>query len=267
MNLKLERPLLFFDLETTGLNVSKDRIVEICMLKVFPDGTKEEKTMRLNPECPIPPECSAIHGIYDRDVIDKPTFAQAANEIEDFFADCDIAGYNSNKFDIPLLVEEFLKIGKHLDMRNRKIIDVQQIYHKMEPRNLTAAYKLYCHKDLENAHSASADTFATFEVLDAQIAYYQGVKYESKSGEISIPVTPNVKDLSDFSRNNRNVDYAAHIIFNDNDVEIFNFGKHKGRPVEEVFRTERAYYDWMMKSDFPLNTKEVITRIKARIMY
>lgn len=265
MNIKLERPLLFFDLETTGLDVAKDKIVEICMLKVFPDGTEEEKVMRLNPECPIPAECSAIHGIFDIDVKDAPTFPQVADEIADFFDNCDIAGYNSNKFDIPLLVEEFLRIGKSFDMRNRHIIDVQQIYHKMEPRNLTAAYKLYCQKDLRDAHSAAADTRATFEVLDAQVARYQNVEYEDKSGNLSVPVTENVKDLSNFSRNGRAVDFAAHIVFNDRDEEVFNFGKHKGRSVEEVFRTERAYYDWMMKSDFPLYTKEIITKIKNRI--
>lgn len=261
MNLKLTRPLIFFDLETTGLNIGKDKIVEICMIKVFPDGTEGERTMRLNPGCHIPEETSAIHGICDADVADKPTFAQVADDLLAFFADSDIAGFNSNKFDIPLLAEEFLRIGKRFDMRNRSVIDVQQIFHKMEPRNLIAAYKFYCGKDLKNAHSANADTRATFEVLDAQVARYAGVEYEERNGTVSCPVTPNVKDLDKFTRVNRNVDFAAHIVLNDKDVEVFNFGKHKGESVKDVFMREPAFYAWMMKADFPLYTKEVITYV------
>lgn len=261
MNLQLTRPLIFFDLETTGLNIGKDKIVELCLLKVFPDGNEDERTMRLNPGCHIPEDTSAIHGIYDSDVADKPTFAQVADELLAFFENSDIAGFNSNKFDIPLLAEEFLRIGKRFDMRNRAVIDVQQIFHKMEPRNLIAAYKFYCGKDLKNAHSANADTRATYEVLEAQVARYAGVEYEERNGKVSCPVTPNVKDLDNFTRVHRNVDFAAHIVLNDKDEEVFNFGKHKGQSVKEVFRTEPAFYAWMMKADFPLYTKEVITLI------
>ena len=261
MNLQLSRPLVFFDLETTGLNIGKDKIVEICMLKVNPDGTQEEKNMRLNPERHIPEETSAIHGIYDADVKDAPTFAMVADDILKFFEDCDIAGFNSNKFDIPLLAEEFLRIGKRFDMRGRSVIDVQQVFHKMEPRNLIAAYKFYCGKDLVDAHSANADTRATFEVLDAQVAKYKDSTYEDRNGAVTHPVTPFVKDLDKFTRVNRNVDFAAHIVLNDKDVEVFNFGKHKGESVKEVFKKEPAFYSWMMKADFPLYTKEVITLI------
>ena len=261
MNIILERPLVLFDLETTGLNIGKDKIVEICLLKVFPDGTQEEKTMRLNPECHIPEEVSKVHGIYDKDVKDKPIFREVADEINDFMADCDIAGFNSNHFDIPLLVEEFLRCGKMFDLRNRKLIDVQQVFHKMEPRNLIAAYKFYCGKDLNDAHSADADTKATFEVLDAQIARYANTKYVDKNGNVTCPVTPYVKDLSNFTVNSRNVDFAAHIVLNDKDEAVFNFGKHKNSRVKEVFTKEPAYYSWMMNADFPLYTKQVITQI------
>lgn len=261
MNLKLTRPLIFFDLETTGLNIGKDKIVEICLIKLFPDGHEEERTERLNPKCHIPEETSAIHGIYDADVVDKPTFEDLADELLAFFDNCDIAGFNSNKFDIPLLAEEFLRIGKRLDMRNRSVIDVQQIFHKMEPRNLIAAYKFYCGKDLKNAHSANADTRATLEVLEAQVGRYASVPYEERNGTVSCPVTPDVKDLDKFTRVHRNVDFAAHIVLNDKDVEVFNFGKHKGESVKEVFAKEPAFYAWMMKADFPLYTKEVITYI------
>lgn len=261
MNLKLNRPLVFFDLETTGLNIGKDKIVEICMLKVFPDGNQQEVTMLLNPGCHIPEETSEIHGIYDVDVADKPSFAEASDEILRFFEDCDIAGFNSNKFDIPLLVEEFLRIGKRFDMRGRSIIDVQQIFHKMEKRNLIAAYKFYCGKDLNDAHSACADTHATFEVLDAQVKRYENVEYEDNTGRISCPVTPEVPDLDKFTRSTRNVDFASHIVWNDKDVEVFNFGKYKGMSVKSVFQKEPSYYSWMMNADFPLYTKEVITMI------
>ena len=261
MNLQLTRPRVFFDLETTGLNVGKDRIVEISMIKLFPDGHEEERTERLNPQCHIPEEASSVHGIYDADVADKPTFTDLADDILAFLDNCDLAGYNSNKFDIPLLAEEFLRIGKRFDMRDRSVIDVQMIFHKMEPRNLIAAYKFYCGKDLRNAHSANADTRATLEVLEAQVAHYAGVEYEDHDGKVSCPVTPNVKDLDKFTRVNRNVDFAAHIVLNDKDVEVFNFGKYKGQSVKEVFKKEPAYYAWLMKADFPLYTKEVVTYI------
>lgn len=266
MKLKLERPLVFFDLETTGLNVGKDKIVEISMLKVMPDGEEIVKTMLLNPGCHIPAECSEVHGIYDSDVKDKPHFEEVADEILNFIGEADLAGFNSNKFDVPLLVEEFLRCGKRLDFRNRRMIDVQNIFHKMEPRNLVAAYKLYCNKDLTDAHQAAADTRATYEVLLSQLEKYQNVEYEDrKTGMKSIPVQNDVKALSSFSTEGRSVDFANHIVFNENDEEVFNFGKHKGETVESVFRKEPSYYAWMMNAEFPLYTKEIITMIKERM--
>ncbi|MBR0054571.1 MAG: 3'-5' exonuclease [Bacteroidales bacterium] len=265
MNLKLERPIIFFDLETTGVDVAKDSIVEIAMIKMFPDGHEEERVMRLNPGRHIPEEASAVHGIYDEDVKDMPTFAQAADELMKYFDDCDLAGYNSNHFDIPLLAEEFLRIGKHFDMRNRSLVDVQQIFHKMEQRTLVAAHRFYCGRDFDNAHSALADTRATVDVLKAQLDRYNGVEYEEKNGVKSCPIVPDVKALDKFTRLVRNVDFAARIILNDKDEEVFNFGKHKGKRVKDVFRTEPAFYAWMMRSDFPLNTKDVITRIYKEV--
>ncbi|MEG1555100.1 MAG: 3'-5' exonuclease [Bacteroidales bacterium] len=266
MKLNLERPLLFFDLETTGLNIGKDRIVEISMLKVMPDGEEICRTLLINPGVPIPRECSELHGIYDMDVKDKPHFEEVADEIMLFIDNADLAGFNSNKFDIPLLVEEFLRCGRKLDFRNRVTIDVQNIFHKMEPRTLGAAYKLYCNKELTDAHQAEADTIASYEVLKAQLLKYENIEYEDRrTGLKSIPIQNNVKKLSDFSRDSRSVDFAGHIIFNDRDEEIFNFGKHKNESVESVFRKEPSYYDWMMKSEFPLYTKEIITMIKNRM--
>jgi DNA polymerase-3 subunit epsilon len=267
MKLNLERPLVFFDVETTGLSVGKDRIVEISMLKVMPSGEQISKTLLINPQVPIPIECSELHGIYDIDVKDKPVFAEVADEIIDFIDDSDLAGYNSNKFDIPLLVEEFLRCGKEFDMRNRYFVDVQNIYHRMEPRTLAAAYKFYCHKELADAHRAKADTQATYDVLMGQLELYENAVFEDKDGQKSVPITGNVKDLSDFSSYSRFVDFAGHIIFNENDEEVFNFGKYKGIPVETVFRKELSYYDWMMKSDFPLYTKKIITMIKTRMFH
>jgi len=265
MKLNLERPLIFFDVETTGLNVGKDRIVEISMLKIMPSGEQISKTLLINPQVPIPAECSELHGIYDIDVKDKPTFVEIADEIADFIHDSDLAGYNSIKFDIPLLVEEFLRCGKEFDMRNRYLVDVQNIFHRMEPRTLAAAYKFYCHKELTDAHRAKADTKATFDVLMGQLELYENTIFEDKSGQKSIPITGKVKDLSDFSTYSRFVDFAGHIVFNENDEEVLNFGKHKGMPVEWVFRKEPSYYDWMMKADFPLYTKRIITMIKTRM--
>jgi DNA polymerase-3 subunit epsilon len=265
MNINLEKPLVFFDLETTGLNIGKDAIIEISMIKVMPSGEEITKTMLINPGFPIPEEASDVHGIYDIDVRDKPKFEEVAQEILDFIGDADLAGFNSNKFDIPLLIEEFLRCGKKMDTHNRSFIDVQNIFHKMEPRNLVAAYRFYCNKELENAHSAEADTRATYEVLKAQIERYQNTEYEDKrTGRKTIPIQNNVKKLADFTKENRNVDFAGHIIFNDRDEEVFNFGKHKGVPVKKVFTQEPQYYDWMMKADFPLYTKEIITKIMER---
>ncbi|MDR1345080.1 MAG: 3'-5' exonuclease [Bacteroidales bacterium] len=265
MELKLERPLVFFDVETTGLSVGKDRIVEIYMLKIMPSGEHLAKTMLINPQVPIPVECSELHGIYDIDVKDKPTFAQVADEIAAFISNSDLAGYNSNKFDIPLLLEEFLRCGKEFDMRDRYTVDVQNIYHRMEPRTLSAAYKFYCHKELSDAHVAESDTQATFDVLMGQLKMYENAVFEDKDGQKSIPITGNVKDLSSFSTYSRFVDFAGHIIFNEYDEEVFNFGKYKGKTVEWVFRKEPPYYDWMMKADFPLYTKKIITKIRNRI--
>lgn len=265
MQLNLKRPLVFFDLETTGLNVGKDRIVEISLLKIFPDGNQETKTFLINPGVHIPKECSEIHGIYDSDVADKPHFQDLADEIDFFIQDSDLAGYNSNKFDLPLLVEEFLRIGKRFDLRCRYLIDVQNIYHKMEPRTLSAAYRVYCGKELTDAHRAEADTKATYEVLKAQIERYKEQEYEDRFGVKSKPVVNDVPQLSKFSSDSRNVDLVGHIVFNDKDEEVFNFGKYKSKPVKEVFRIEPTYYAWMMNADFPLYTKEVITIIKERM--
>lgn len=249
--IKLSRPLAFFDLETTGVKVATDRIVEISVLKIFPGGDKEGITRRLNPGIPIPPDASAVHGIYDEDVKDKLAFHEFAHELKKYLDDCDLSGYNCLNFDVPLLVEEFLRVEVDFDIRNRRIIDVQNIFHKMEQRTLSAAYKFYCQKNLENAHSAEADTTATFEVLEAQLERYPELEND-------------VKFLHDFSIRNRNVDFAGHIIYNDKDVEVINFGKHKGKPVEEVLRVEPSYYSWMMNADFPQYTKKVLTEIRLR---
>ena len=265
MQLNLIRPLVFFDLETTGLNIGKDRIVEISLLKISPDGCQDSKTILINPGIHIPKECSEIHGLYDHHVADKPRFEEVADEIENFIQDADLAGYNSNKFDLPLLVEEFLRIGKRFELRCRYMIDVQNIYHKMEPRTLSAAYKLYCGKELTDAHRAEADTRATYEVFKAQLEKYENTEYEDHFGVKSKPIVNDVSLLSKFSRDTRSVDLAGHIVFNDKGEEIFNFGKYKNRLVKEVFKTEPYYYRWMMNADFPLSTKEVIVRIKERI--
>lgn len=254
MKLNLKRPLIFFDLETTGINVTSDRIVELCYIKVFPNGNEESKSMRINPQMPIPPHSTAVHGITDDDVKDCPTFKEVAKELELTFRDSDIAGYNSNKFDVPLLVEEFLRAGVEIDLSKRKFVDVQTIFHKMEQRTLVAAYKFYCGKNLENAHSALADTRATLEVLESQLDRYSDV------------LTNDVGFLADFTTVNRNVDFAGRIIYNDKDEEVFNFGKYKGRKVTDVFRLDPGYYSWMMQGDFALNTKQVLTRIRLKDM-
>lgn len=254
MKLNLKRPLIFFDLETTGINVTSDRIVELCYIKVFPNGNEESKSMRINPEMPIPPHSTAVHGISDDDVKDCPTFKEVAKELELTFRDSDIAGYNSNKFDVPLLVEEFLRAGVEIDLSKRKFVDVQTIFHKMEQRTLVAAYKFYCGKNLENAHSALADTRATLEVLESQLDRYPDV------------LANDVGFLANFTTVNRNVDFAGRIIYNDKDEEVFNFGKYKGRKVTDVFRLDPGYYSWMMQGDFALNTKQVLTRIRLKDM-
>ncbi len=264
MKLNLTRPIAFFDLETTGIRVATDRIVEICILREQVDGTTQTHTMRINPEMPIPPEVTAIHGITDEDVKDCPTFKQVARELASFLEGCDLAGFNSNHFDIPLLAEEFLRAGIDFDLKGRRFVDVQNIFHKMEPRNLGAAYKFYCNKELVNAHSAEADTIATYEILKAQLDHYASVTLKDKKGVETQPVVNDIKVLSEFSFGMRNVDLIGHIVFNDKHVEVFNFGKHKGKPVASVLRDEPSYYDWMMKGEFPLSTKKVLTMLKLR---
>ncbi|MBO4764510.1 MAG: 3'-5' exonuclease [Bacteroidales bacterium] len=252
MELKLNNPLLFFDLETTGLNIACDRIVEIAAVKVFPDGHVEEKRRYINPEMPIPKEAQDVHHITDEMVKGQPTFRQIAKSLAQWMEGCDIAGYNSTKFDIPLLAEEFLRAGVEFDFRKRKLIDVQNIFHKMEQRTLVAAYAFYCNKDLEGAHSALEDAKATYEVLKAQLDKYDGT------------LQNDVKFLADFTTRNRLADYAGRFILNDNDEPVFNFGKYKGRKVEDVLRNEPSYYDWMMNGDFTLDTKKVLTQIYTK---
>ncbi len=264
MELKLNRPIAFFDLETTGLSIATDRIVEISILKINPDGTEKSITKLVNPTIPIPEVTSAIHGIYDKDVADKPTFKEIANELSQILNNCDLGGYNAIKFDIPLLVEEFYRADVNFEIKGRKFIDVQNIFHKMEQRTLSAAYKFYCGKELTDAHSAEADTNATYEILKAQLDKYENTEFKDRSGKISIPVKNDMQALHDFSFQTKNADLVGHIIFNDKNIEVFNFGKHKGKSVEELFKKEPSYYDWMMKSEFPLSTKKVITAIKLR---
>lgn len=264
MQLKLTKPLIIFDLEATGVNVGSDRIVEIAMLKVFPDGHEEFRRYLINPTIPMPEVVIAIHGITDEMVKNEPTFKELASKLNAFIGNSDLSGYNSIKYDIPLLVEEFLRAGIEFELKNRRIVDVQNIFHKMEPRTLKAAYKFYCQTELINAHSAEADTRATYEVLKAQLQRYEGVEYTDKDGKTSFPVVNDMNALDAFSYYNRNADLVGHIVFNAKGQEIINFGKHKGKVVEEIFKTEPSYYDWMMKGDFPLSTKRTITAIKLR---
>ena len=252
MKLNLKNPLVFFDLETTGTNINSDRIVEICYLKVYPNGNEESSTLRINPCMHIPAEASAVHGIYDEDVVDCPTFKDVAQKIASNIEGCDLAGFNSNRFDIPLLVEEFLRAGVDIDLSRRKFIDVQVIYHKLEQRTLSAAYKFYCNQNLEDAHSAEADTRATYEVLKAQLDRYP----EELKNDMGF--------LSEYSSFNKNVDFAGRIVYNENGVEVFNFGKYKGMSVEEVLLRDPGYYGWILNGDFTLNTKNVLTKIRLR---
>lgn len=252
--LNLDRPLAFFDLETTGTNIATDRVVEISILKVHPDQSKNVLTERVNPGVPIPKEASDVHGITNDMVANSPSFAELAPALVDFIGDADLAGFNSNRFDIPLLYEEFLRAGVDVDFKNRRFIDVQNIFHKMEQRTLKAAYKFYCEKELENAHSAEADIKATYEVLLAQLDRYPtDLKNE-------IPF------LAEFSTQKQFADLMGRIVYNDKNEEVFNFGKHLNKSVESVFEQEPSYYDWMMKGDFPLSTKKLITEIRERMM-
>ncbi|HHT29222.1 MULTISPECIES: 3'-5' exonuclease [Petrimonas] len=252
MKLNLKNPLVFFDLETTGINITKDRIVEISLLKIYPNGKEELKSRLINPEMPIPAQATAIHGITDDDVKDCPTFRQVAKSLAEMLEGCDLAGYNSSRFDVPMLAEEFLRAGIDFDMSKRKFVDVQIIFHKKEQRTLEAAYRFYCDKELENAHSAEADTIATYEVLKSQLDRYPDLQND---------IAFLSKEYSSF---NNNVDFAGRIIYDEKGVEVFNFGKHKGKPVAQVLRDEPSYYSWMMEGDFPLNTKQVLTKIRLR---
>lgn len=246
-NLNLKRPILFFDLETTGVDAAKDKIIELAMVKISPNGNRETLVRKVNPGIPIPAETTAIHGITDEDVKDAPLFKQIAHEIYEWMKNCDLGGYNSSKFDMPLLAEEFLRAGIQVDFTERNMVDVQQIFFKMESRSLSAAYQFYCNKNLENAHSAEADILATIEVLEAQLDRYESLPKE-------------VKPLHQFTGGEEMVDYARRMIMKDGSP-IFNFGKYKGKKVEDVFNQEPQYYDWMMQADFPLHTKQKISEI------
>lgn len=251
MSLNLSRPLCFFDLETTGISITKDRIVEIAILKLLPDGSKEERLWRVNPECPIPGEASAVHGIYDIDVANEPTFKVLSNQVYSFIENTDLAGYNSDRFDIPLLVEEMLRSEVDFDFKNLKTVDVQTIFHKMEQRTLSAALKFYCKEDLKDAHSAMADTKATHDVLMSQLERYKELE-------------GNVDFLSEFTSRNKFADFAGFITFDKKGVECFGFGKHKGKTVEEVLDKEPGYFGWLLNADFPMYTKKVLTAIRLR---
>ncbi|HPE76383.1 MAG TPA: 3'-5' exonuclease [Draconibacterium sp.] len=265
MLLKLKNPVVVLDLETTGMNIVTDRIVEIALLKINVDGSEEEKLMLINPEMPIPTEVSQIHGITDDDVKDKPTFREVAKTLAKFIEGCDLCGFNSNRFDIPLLAEEFLRADIDIDLKKHKFIDVQAIFHKMEKRTLAAAYKFYCNRELIDAHSAMADTKATYEVLKAQLDMYNGVEFEDGKGGKTVPIVNDVEKLSEFSAYDQNVDFVGRIVYDENGVEVFNFGKNKGVPVEKVLREQPGYFGWMLDSEFPLYTKKVLTRIRLRM--
>jgi DNA polymerase III subunit epsilon len=268
MKLILKRPLAFFDLETTGTNIGTDRILEMAVIKLHPDGSEEVKAWLVNPGMPIPLESSLVHGIYDEHVVNEPAFESLAASIAEFIGEADLAGYNSNKFDIPMLMEEFLRCGVEFDLNNRHFVDVQNIFHQMEQRTLKAAYQFYCDKQIVNAHSAEADTRATMEVLLAQVARYYNMEWEDKKGVKSIPVVGDVEALHKFTNLSNPVDFAGRLVYNEAGEEVINFGKHKGKLVEDVFTAEPSYYSWMMQGDFPLYTKrklqEIYTRWNAR---
>lgn len=251
MELKLHKPICFFDLETTGTDVVKDRIVEISILKVFPNGNKESKTWLVNPTIPIPAQATAVHGISNEKVANEPTFKDLAKQVYNMIKDADLAGYNSDRFDIPLLAEEMLRADVDFDLGNRVTVDVQTIFHKMEKRTLGAAYQFYCKKNLDDAHSAEADTNATYEILKAQLDHYDELEN-------------NIKSLSDFTARKRSADFAGFIVFNDDQEEVFSFGKHKNRKVVDIMEEEPGYFGWILNADFPLYTKKVLTAIKLR---
>ena len=252
MKLNLKRPIIFFDLETTGLDIAKDRIVELCYIRVEPNGNEEARSMRINPEMHIPEVASSVHGITDDDVKDCPTFADVAPQLAATFEGCDLAGFNSNRFDLPLLAEEFMKAGVNLELSHVQAIDVQNIYHKLEKRTLAAAYKFYCGRDLENAHSALADTQATYEVLQAQLDHYPN------------DLQNDVDFLAEFSRMNRNIDFAGRFVYDESGKELINFGKYKGKAIKDVLSRDPGYYSWIMQGDFTLNTKQVLTKLRLK---
>lgn len=251
MELKLTRPICFFDLETTGIEVAKDRIVEIAIFKVYPNGNKESKTWLVNPTIPIPAQSTSVHGITNEKVANEPTFKELSSQIYAMIKDSDLAGFNSDRFDIPLLAEELLRAEVDFDMKNRVSVDIQTIFHKKEERTLSAAYKFYCNQTLENAHSAEADTMATYEILKAQLDKYEDLEND-------------IKSLSEFTTRKKSVDFVGFIALNDKGQEIFTFGKHKGALVDEVFDKEPGYFGWIQNADFPLYTKKVLTAIKLR---
>lgn len=251
MELKLTKPICFFDLETTGIDISKDRIVEIAVFKVFPNGNKESRTWLVNPTIPIPAASTAVHGITNEKVANEPMFKELASTIHNMIKDSDLAGFNSDRFDIPLLAEELLRAGVDFDMKNRVSVDIQTIFHKKEERTLSAAYKFYCGQNLENAHSAEADTMATYEILKAQFDFYEDLPHDMRS-------------LSEYTTRKKSVDFAGFIALDKDNEEIFTFGKHKGVKVEKVLEAEPGYFGWIQNADFPLYTKKVLTAIKLR---
>ncbi len=253
MNLFLKKPIVFFDLESTGVNVATDKIIEYAFIKLLPSGKQETLKGRVNPKIPIPIEASLIHGIYDDDIKNEPEFKEVAQKIFDFIASSDLGGYNAQKYDIPLLAEELLRCGIDFTMDDRKVVDVQVVFHKMEQRTLSAAYKFYCQKELNNAHSAEHDIIATVEILDKQLEVYNET------------IQNTVDFLHDFTNTHKNVDFAGRIVLNDEGIETFNFGKHKGKTVQEVLEKEPSYYSWMMNGEFPLYTKKSLTQIKEKI--
>lgn len=246
MRIKLKKPIVFFDLETTGINPGKDRIVEISLLKIFPNGKELSKTYRVNPEVPIPESSSLVHGITDEDVKDAPEFKMIAKELADIIEDADLAGFNSNKFDIPLLAEEFIRADSDIDLKKRNFIDVQVVYMKKEPRTLSAAYKFYCDKELIDAHSSKADTYATYEIFKEQLEKYPDIGND-------------IKEISDFSSHNVNADFAGRLIYNENKEIVINFGKYKGQNLIEILKKDPGYYSWVQRGDFPNYTKKIFT--------
>lgn len=263
MKLHLKKPLAVFDLETTGTDIVEDRIIEIAIVKAFPNGDYDTKHHLINPTIAIPSESSMIHGIYDQDVADAPTFKQVARELLEYFKGCDLAGFSVIKFDVPMLVEEFLRIDMDFDLKNKKLVDAQRIFHLMEKRNLAAAYKYYCHKDLQEAHNAAADTMATYEIIKAQVARYEGQDVKDGFGKKLGTVNNDMQSLADITQSQM-VDLAGRFVYNLENTEVFNFGKYRGKSIVEVLSKEPQYYDWIMNGKFPRDTKRRLTEIKLR---